>query len=178
MKLIKRVFNTMPKEPRKGPPTPSPTSSGSSFLSKSGKGLMNVTMRKRQPAAANLLDMIVLHLPSPVIAQKHRVSNLYERHADDRYAKAIDACDPEGPLMLYISKIVPTKDRALCHALKRVSEKVRSGGKLRMMGANYMPAKERNVSGQDCPAYRHHDRRTCRADEWALSAEISSLWLE
>merc|ERR550534_2348171 len=69
-------------------------------------------MRKWLPAGDALLMMIAIHLPSPVTAQKYRMEMLYEGPADDESALAIKNCDPTGPLMMYVSKMVPhrTKD--------------------------------------------------------------------
>merc|ERR1719387_1148856 len=55
-----------------------------------------------------LMGMFVSKLPSPVVAQKYRVDNLYEGPMDDEAALGIKACDPQGPLMMYVSKMVPT----------------------------------------------------------------------
>ena len=42
-----------------------------------GKQLLKATMSTWLPAADTLLEMMVLHLPSPRIAQKYRTSYLY-----------------------------------------------------------------------------------------------------
>merc|ERR1711916_35985 len=78
-----------------------------------GKPLLKIVMRRFLPAAEALLEMIVLHLPSPVTAQKYRVETLYEGPLDDPAAEGIRNCDPEGPLMLYISKMSPRLTRAV-----------------------------------------------------------------
>jgi len=95
------------------------------------------------PAADALLEMIVCHLPSPVTAQRYRVQNLYEGPLDDECAIAIRDCDPNGPLMLYISKMVPTSDKGRFYAFGRVfAGTVRTGQKVRIMGPNYVPGKK------------------------------------
>ncbi len=76
-----------------------------------GKQLMKVVMRTWLPAGDTLLRMIAIHLPSPVVAQAYRTEALYEGPIDDEVAKAVKACDPNGPLMLYVSKMVPTSDK-------------------------------------------------------------------
>ena len=53
-----------------------------------------------------LLAMIVMRLPSPRTAQKYLVEDLYEGLMDDTVANAIRACDPAGPLMMYVSDSV------------------------------------------------------------------------
>lgn len=89
-------------------------------------------------AADTLLEMMIVHLPSPRKAQKYRTKYLYEGPMDDECAKAMMACDPKGPLMLYISKMVPTNDKGRFYAFGRVfSGTVSSGQKVRIMGANY-----------------------------------------
>ena len=43
-----------------------------------GKALLKVVMRKFLPAADALLEMMCIHLPSPITAQKYRAETLYE----------------------------------------------------------------------------------------------------
>jgi len=108
-----------------------------------GKPLLKTVMRKFLPAADALLEMMVVHLPSPVQAQRYRVATLYEGPDDDECAKAIRECDPNGPLMLYISKMVPTSDKGRFYAFGRVfSGTIRTGQKVRIMGPNYIPGKK------------------------------------
>lgn len=48
------------------------------------------------------------------------------------------ACDPNGPLMMYVSKMVPTTDRNRFFAFGRVlSGTIESGQKVRIMGPNF-----------------------------------------
>merc|ERR1711916_918 len=54
-----------------------------------GKPLLKIVMRRFLPAAEALLEMIVLHLPSPVTAQKYRVETLYEGPLDDPAAEGV-----------------------------------------------------------------------------------------
>ncbi|KAM0684480.1 translation elongation factor 2 [Mitosporidium daphniae] len=108
-----------------------------------GKELLKTVMRKCFPAADALLGMMIIHLPSPLTAQKYRSEILYEGPQDDECAKAIANCDPNGPLMLYVSKMVPTSDKGRFFAFGRVfSGKVASGMKVRIQGPNYEPGKK------------------------------------
>uniref|UniRef100_A0A0A9DMW8 Similar to elongation factor 2 n=1 Tax=Arundo donax TaxID=35708 RepID=A0A0A9DMW8_ARUDO len=75
-----------------------------------GKALMKRVMQTWLPASTALLEMI-FHLPSPSMAQKYRVENLYEGPLNDIYATAIKNCDPKGPLILYVSKMIPASDK-------------------------------------------------------------------
>lgn len=50
---------------------------------KEGKPLLKAVMRRWLPAGEALLQMITIHLPSPVTAQKYRCELLYEGPGDD-----------------------------------------------------------------------------------------------
>jgi len=110
------------------------------------KKLLKTVMRKFLPAGEAILEMMVFHLPSPIIAQAYRVENLYEGPLDDESAEGIRKCDPEGPLMLYVSKMVPTSDKGRFYAFGRIfSGKVASGMKVRIQGPNYVPGKKEDL---------------------------------
>ncbi|KAH9506320.1 Elongation factor 2, variant 3 [Dermatophagoides farinae] len=113
---------------------------------KDGKNLLKVVMRTWLPAGDSLLQMIAIHLPSPITAQKYRMELLYEGPHDDEAAVAIKSCNPEGPLMMYISKMVPTSDKGRFYAFGRVfSGIVASGQKVRIMGPNYVHGKKEDL---------------------------------
>ncbi|XP_037088490.1 eukaryotic translation elongation factor 2-like [Pollicipes pollicipes] len=113
---------------------------------KEGKALLKVIMRTWLPAGDTLLQMIAIHLPSPVTAQKYRMEMLYEGPQDDEAARGIKACDADGPLMMYVSKMVPTSDKGRFYAFGRVfSGKIASGLKCKIMGPNFVPGKK-----EDC----------------------------
>jgi len=112
-----------------------------------GKALLKVCMRKFLPAGDSLLQMICISLPSPKTAQRYRVETLYEGPMDDESAIGIRDCDPKGPLMLYVSKMVPTSDKGRFYAFGRVfSGTVRAGPKIRIQGPNYVPGKKEDLN--------------------------------
>jgi len=111
-----------------------------------GKPLMKAVMRNWLPAGEAMFQMIVIHLPSPVTAQKYRAAALYEGPQDDAACVAMAACDPTGPLMMYISKMVPTSDKGRFYAFGRVfSGKIATGQKVRIMGPNFVPGKKEDL---------------------------------
>ena len=116
-------------------------------LQQEGKPLMKVVMRTWLPAGEALFLMICIHLPSPVTAQRYRTDMLYEGPSDDAAAVAMKNCDPDGPLMMYISKMVPTSDKGRFYAFGRVfSGKIATGLKARIMGPNYIPGKKEDLN--------------------------------
>lgn len=112
------------------------------------KKVVKTIMMKFLPAAETLLEMIVVQLPSPKKAQAYRADMLYSGEAkpEDRYFMGIKNCDQTAPLMLYISKMVPTADKGRFFAFGRIfSGKVRSGQKCRIMGNNFQMGKKTDL---------------------------------
>ena len=106
----------------------------------SWKRLLKLIMARWINVADTLLEMMVLHLPSPKVAQKYRVSYLYEGPQDDDIAASFRDCNPKGPLIIYVSKMVPTATKERFFALGRVfGGTVYSGQKVRIMGPDYVP---------------------------------------
>jgi len=111
-----------------------------------GKQLLKRVFQIWLNAADALLEMIVLRLPSPKTAQAYRASYLYEGPIDDECGTAIKNCDQDGPLMLFISKMIPTADAGRFYAFGRVfSGIVKSGSKVRIMGPNYKPGNKADL---------------------------------
>ena len=77
-------------------------------------------MRAWIPLADNLFEMIQDHLPSPKEAMQYRSKYLYDGPEDDEACIAMKNCDAEGPLMLYVSKMIPTADYSRFYAFGRV----------------------------------------------------------
>ena len=71
------------------------------------------------------------------------VELLYEGPSDDQVAVAMKSCDPTGPLMMYVSKMVPTADKGRFYAFGRVfSGTISSRQSVRIMGPNFVPGKK------------------------------------
>ena len=112
-----------------------------------GKKLMRKVMQKWINASEALIEMIILHLPSPKISQKYRTLYLYQGPMDDECAKAMIECNPDGPVMMFVSKMVPTSDSGRFYAFGRVfSGKVRNGQSVRILGPNYKHGKQVDLS--------------------------------
>ena len=114
---------------------------------KKGKALFKCVFQKWINAADALLEMIIMKLPSPKKAQNYRAAYLYEGPIDDPCGQGIKNCDREGPLMVFISKMVPTNDKGRFYAFGRVfSGTVATGQKVRIMGPNYVPGKKADLN--------------------------------
>lgn len=67
---------------------------------------------------------------------------------------AMKTCNPEGPLMLYISKMVPSLNKGRFYAFGRVfSGTITSGQMVRIMGPNYQPGAKRDLWVKKVPRY-------------------------
>jgi len=110
------------------------------------KPLLKRIMQTWLPAAETLLQMIVNYLPSPREAQGYRAENLYSGPLDDAAAVAIAKCDPDGPLMMYISKMVPTSEKGRFYAFGRVfSGRISTGGTVRIQGPDFVQGKKTDL---------------------------------
>lgn len=108
-----------------------------------GKPLLKEIMREWLPSAECLLRMIVTHLPSPVVSQRYRIENLYSGPMNDDIATAIRLCRPNGPMCVYISKMVPTSDKGRFYAFGRVfAGTISSGQEVRILGPDFIVGKK------------------------------------
>ena len=115
-------------------------------LDQQGKKILKTILQKWIDASNALLEMMVLHLPSPKDAQKYRTSYLYEGPIDDPCGTAMKNCDSKGPLMMYVSKMVPTSDKGRFYAFGRVfSGTVSVGQKVRIMGPAFEHGTKKDV---------------------------------
>uniref|UniRef100_A0A0G4HD83 Elongation factor 2 n=1 Tax=Chromera velia CCMP2878 TaxID=1169474 RepID=A0A0G4HD83_9ALVE len=93
-----------------------------------GKVLIRAAMQQLIPAADCLLEAIAVHLPSPREALTYRAPILFpegpaQSEAERESFKAVQQCsqDPTGPLVLYVSKMVPMPgSNSRCYAFGRV----------------------------------------------------------
>jgi len=112
-----------------------------------GKALFKCVFQKWINAADALIEMIVMKLPSPKKAQKYRAAYLYEGPEDDVCCTGIKNCDKDGPLMVFISKMIPTNDKGRFYAFGRVfSGTVATGQKVRIMGPHYKPGSKNDLN--------------------------------
>lgn len=102
------------------------------------KPLLKLVMSRWINAADTLLEMVVLHLPSPKVAQKYRVKYLYESSQDDGVAASFRDCNPKGPLMVYVFKMAPIAEKGKFIAFGRVfGGTIAEEQKVRIMGPEY-----------------------------------------
>ena len=62
-------------------------------------------LARKAPVHEVLLDMSVEKLPSPLIAQKYRIPNIWQGELESEVGVSMLECDSDGPLSLMITKI-------------------------------------------------------------------------
>jgi len=111
-----------------------------------GKPLLKRIMQTWLPAADALLLMIVNHLPSPKVAQRYRVGNLYSGPVDDECGQAIVECKADAGVVMYVSKMVPTSEKGRFYAFGRVfSGTIATGQEVRIQGPDYQPGSKKDL---------------------------------
>lgn len=84
------------------------------------KAILKTIMSRWLNAGDALFEMMVQHLPSPTQAMRYRTELLYQGPIDDPVAQSMKKSDPEGPLLMYVSKMVPNNDFSKFYAFGRV----------------------------------------------------------
>ncbi|MFX1305121.1 MAG: GTP-binding protein [Promethearchaeota archaeon] len=57
------------------------------------------------PIHKAILEMVVDHLPNPIEAQKYRIEKIWDGNINSELGKAMVNCDPNGPLIVCLSKV-------------------------------------------------------------------------
>ncbi|MCS7118686.1 MAG: elongation factor EF-2 [Archaeoglobaceae archaeon] len=63
-------------------------------------------LSKKSPVHIVILDMVVKHLPNPLEAQKEKIRIIWRGDINSEVGKAMVNCNPKGPVVLMITKIV------------------------------------------------------------------------
>lgn len=91
--------------------------------------------------------MIVDHIPSPVEGAKAKIEHTYTGPLDSALAESMLKCDPEGPLVIHVTKLFNTGDGAAFHSFGRVlSGTAKPGQQVRVLGENYTMDDEEDMA--------------------------------
>jgi elongation factor 2 len=58
------------------------------------------------PVYRPILDMVVDHIPNPIQAQKYRIERIWKGDLNSDVGKSMVNCDPKGPLVICVSKLI------------------------------------------------------------------------
>lgn len=111
--------------------------------------LLRIVLAEFFGPATGFVDMVVNHLPTPAAGAETKVASTYTGPSSDRLAQSMLQCDPEGPLAIQIVKLYPTADASEFRAFGRIlSGTVHKGDKVRVLGENYSPDDEEDMTLQ------------------------------
>ncbi|BFG24124.1 hypothetical protein CerSpe_103980 [Prunus speciosa] len=98
-------------------------------------------------SASGFTDMLVQHIPSPKDAATRKVDHIYTGPKDSLIYKAMKNCEPDGPLMVNVTKLYPKSDCSVFDAFGRVySGKIQTGQTVRVLGEGYSPEDEEDMT--------------------------------
>lgn len=93
--------------------------------------------------ATGLVNMMVNQIPSARSGTSKKVELWYTGPQDTHTVKQLKACDPTGPLTMYVCKMFPKSDCSSFDAFARIiSGNIKAGDTVRVLGESYSPDDE------------------------------------
>ncbi len=103
------------------------------------KELAKKVLSQWMPVEVAVLDMVCKHLPSPKEAQQYRIHAIWEGDLESDVGKAMLHTDPNGPLMIVLSKMIPMRSKQIVAMGRIFSGTVHSGHKVKVLMPGYVP---------------------------------------
>eukprot|EP01018_Ginkgo_biloba_P003745 Gb_08962 [translate_table: standard] len=98
-------------------------------------------------SATGFTDMLVQHIPSAKDAAAKKVEHIYTGPQDTPLVQAMKDCNPEGPLMVNVTKLYPKADCSVFDSFGRVySGTIQTGQTVRVLGEGYSPDDEEDMA--------------------------------
>lgn len=92
-------------------------------------------LAKKAPLHEVVLDMVIEHLPDPLLAQPYRIPRLWPGDRESGTGKSMMECDPEGKLAAVVTKVYPDPHAGYVATVRIFSGKIRKGEDLLLVGA-------------------------------------------
>eukprot|EP00842_Homolaphlyctis_polyrhiza_P004068 jgi/Hompol1/4662/HPOL_003823-RA len=131
--------------------------------------------------ANGFVEMCVNHLPNPLQGAENKLNQTYTGRLNSKYAEAIRACDPNGPLMVQIVKLYNADDMTTFDAFGRVmSGTISTGQRVRVLGEAYSPDDDEDSSSHDVAAVSIYESRyklkvaSMSAGNWVLLSGVDT----
>ena len=121
LRLIKLCKNNKPKAFQVVKEKLGLTISESLFNNNSYSYIFNEIMKIWLPLDEEIFNQIVFNVPSPFHSQSLRLKHYFDGNTQGNYFKSISCCNPDSPLLVYVSNLVPSKNnKSKFFALGRV----------------------------------------------------------
>ncbi|PYH46693.1 116 kDa U5 small nuclear ribonucleoprotein component [Aspergillus saccharolyticus JOP 1030-1] len=117
-----------------------------SQLRADAKALIHLVCDQFFGPATGFVDMVLQHVPSPAAGAQRKLERHYTGPLDTRVAAAMAVCDPDGPLVVHVTKLFASTDASKFHSFGRImSGTVRPGQQVRVLGEGYTPEDEEDM---------------------------------
>lgn len=84
-------------------------------------------LAKKAPLHKVVLDMVIHHLPNPEESQKYRIPKIWHGDMDSDIGKSMYKMDPNGPLAMVVTKVIPDPHAGLVATARIFSGTVKRG---------------------------------------------------
>ncbi len=88
---------------------------------------MEKELSEKTPLHAVVLDMVIQHLPNPLVAQKYRIPKIWPGDVDSEVGKGMMMCNPDGKLAGVVTKIYPDPHAGYVATVRIFSGKIVKG---------------------------------------------------
>jgi U5 small nuclear ribonucleoprotein component len=100
--------------------------------------LLKLTLIKFFGAHTGFVDVLEQHVLSPTLAARRKIENIWTGDLNTYLGESLLRCDPQGPLMVYVTKMYPNASRTSFYALGRVfSGTLKLGEKVKVLGETF-----------------------------------------
>ena len=111
------------------------------------KPLLKLVLSHFFGESTGFVDMCAQFVPDPAVGARKKIEATYTGPLNTPAARAMLACDSEGPLMIHITKLYPSPDAQDFHAFGRVmSGTAKKGMQVKVMGESYSPEDEEDMA--------------------------------
>lgn len=148
-------------------------------LQANAKPLLKMVMQRWMGAATGFVDMCAEFIPSPIAAAETKTRHTYMGDTDSKIFQDMATCNPDGELMIQVTKLYNTADASAFHTFGRVmSGTLRPGDKVRVLGEGYSLDDDEDMAIKDVGRLwiaegRYHVEITgVIAGNWVLMEDI------
>ncbi|KAG8900279.1 hypothetical protein FRB99_006147 [Tulasnella sp. 403] len=96
--------------------------------------------------STGLVDMLAEWIPAAADASKEKVTHTYTGPMESEVTQSMFSCDPDGPLMVQVTKLYHTADAQDFRAFGRIySGTIKPGMEIKVLGEGYSPEDEEDM---------------------------------
>ena len=93
-------------------------------------------LAKKSPVHEVVLQMVIEHLPSPLVAQKYRIHKIWGGDEASEMSKSMEACDPNAPLSMVITDVSVDQHAGDVATGRIYSGTIKPGDILKLLASN------------------------------------------